>query len=272
MLLLGVGSVLNVQFGGAMLYVASAIAYLAYLTSPRKVLARIATVGLISGVVGHAVCFVVRALGAGLPLTSTGVILSGISMTIAAVWLVAQFYTGAIAVGAFVAPVAAVFAILAAALPSTEAMTAAPIPLLVFHIITVSVGIAVFALAGCTGVAYLIQERQVKRKTTGKLFRRLPSLDVLDKVGYRSQASGFVMLTLALISGAMMTSITGSKLGFHIGGEVIATLLLWGFYAGALQTRLFAGWRGRKGAWFAVVGFVLLNIAFLGIRVFSAIS
>lgn len=260
---------LTVQFGGAALYVGSAVAYLGYLTTPRKVLARVATAVLIAGVAGHTVCFIARALGGGLPLTSTGVILSALAMTVALVWLIAQFFTKAVIVGAFVSPVAAVFAILAAAVPSGHVVSSnTPAGLLFIHLGTVYVGLAVFALAGCVGVAYLLQERQVKRKTLGALFRRLPSLEVLDRVGYRSQAFGFVLLTLALITGAVIAAVTGQANTFHARAEVLATILLWGFYALALQTRLFAGWRGRKGAWFAVVGFVLLNLIFIVVRVF----
>lgn len=261
------------QFGGAALYVGSAFAYLTYLTLPRRTLGHIATGGLIAGVLGHVICFVARALGGGLPLTSTGVILSAIAMTVALVWLVAQFFTRAVIVGAFVSPIAAVFAILAAAVPSGEhAIETAPQGLLVAHLSMVYLGLAVFALAGCVGVVYLLQERQLKRKTLGKLFRRLPALDVLDRVGYRSQAAGFILLTLALITGAVIAAVTGKAMMFHARGEVLATILVWGFYAAALQTRLFIGWRGAKGAWFAVTGFFLINLVFLVVRVFAPVT
>src|SRR4030067_377771 len=58
------------------------------------------------------------------------------------------------------------------------------------HVLLLLVGDAVFAVAFGAGIMCLLQEKQVKRKKMGALFKRLPSLDVLDDVNYRCLTIG----------------------------------------------------------------------------------
>ena len=44
----------------------------------------------------------------------------------------------------------------------------------------------------------------------------------------------------------------------------ILTLLAWLIYAVLLHERLTVGWRGRRAAWLAILGFLVLLITFVG--------
>ena len=59
---------------------------------------------------------------------------------------------------------------------------------------------------------YLLQEKQVKRKKMGALFRRLPSLDVLDDINYRCLTIGFPFLTVGIITRITSYNVCYTKL------------------------------------------------------------
>jgi cytochrome c-type biogenesis protein CcsB len=134
-----------------------------------------------------------------------------------------------------------------------------------FHVLTMFLGNAAFALACGVGVLYVLQERAIKKKTQGFFFRRLPSLELLDTVGYRCIVSGFVVLTTGLVAGFIYARIAWGHFWSWDPKEVWATVV-WLFYAALLHERLTIGWRGRKSAVMSIVGFVVVLFTFLGVN------
>ena len=122
-----------------------------------------------------------------------------------------------------------------------------------------------WAVSFCVAVVYLIQERFLKARHLGPLFRRLPPLDSLDRLNQIAILSGFVLLSVGLFLGAAWVTVN-PKPGYRIWADplVIFTSSLWVWYAFAVQSRLFAGWRGRKSAYFAIVGFAAMLISIVG--------
>ena len=47
--------------------------------------------------------------------------------------------------------------------------------------------------------------------------------------------------------------------------KILASLLIWAWYAVAIQSRLVFGWRGRAGVLFSVVGFVGVVVSLVGV-------
>jgi len=58
---------------------------------------------------------------------------------------------------------------------------------LIIQIVVVGFGLALL---------YLASERQLKSKRPGRLFARLPSLDLIDRAGYRLAVWGFIFLVI----------------------------------------------------------------------------
>src|SRR5580704_14904934 len=69
------------------------------------------------------------------------------------------------------------------------------------HIVLVLLGYAALLLTAVAAVIYLIQERELKRKTPRKFHYRLPPLGTLDELISRFMAAAFVLITLATIAG-----------------------------------------------------------------------
>jgi cytochrome c-type biogenesis protein CcsB len=135
---------------------------------------------------------------------------------------------------------------------------------LTFHLGTVFTGYAFWGLAFVAGVMYLIQERQIKSKQTGPIFRRMPSLQVLDNLNYFCLTLGFPMMTLGIITGsAYAQQVFGTY--WRWDPKEVWSLILWLFYAALIHQRLTVGWRGRRAAVMSIVGFSVLCFTFVGV-------
>ncbi len=94
--------------------------------------------------------------------------------------------------------------------------------------------------------------------------RAMPSITAIDALLYRTVGVAFPLLTLLLITGAVWAN---ESWGRYWGWDPKETgaLVAWMAYAGFLHTRISHGWRGRKSAYFALLGFALVIFTWLGV-------
>ncbi|MDP9108444.1 MAG: c-type cytochrome biogenesis protein CcsB [Pseudomonadota bacterium] len=128
------------------------------------------------------------------------------------------------------------------------------------HVPANFIGYGTFSLAAMVGVAYLL-------KSNGILVDRLPSLEVLDDVMYKSIAVGFTFFTIATILGGLWAAEAWGGYWSWDPKETWA-LIVWLNYAAWLHMRLMKGLRGRFAAWWALIGLVVTTFAFLGVNMF----
>ena len=69
------------------------------------------------------------------------------------------------------------------------------------HIFFLMLSYAAFMAAFITGLLFLVQERQLKQKRMGLLFRRLPALESLDRMNFVAIGVGFGLLSAGVVSG-----------------------------------------------------------------------
>lgn len=143
-----------------------------------------------------------------------------------------------------------------------DAMASAWIPL---HTLSIYGSVALFALAFGSGVAYLSQDRALrKKKLPGQSRLRLPPLGVLDGINHWGFAAGLIGLSIGIVTGTFF-AVSGGATGVDLRPKVVATLGLWMLYALGWQARFMLGWGGRKAAWVAIIGFVGLIASAVGI-------
>lgn len=92
----------------------------------------------------------------------------------------------------------------------------------------------------------------------------MPSLEHIDGMLYRTVGVAFPLLSLLLITGAVWANESWGRYWGWDSKEVGA-LVAWMAYAGFLHTRISHGWRGRKSAYFALLGFALVIFTWLGV-------
>lgn len=173
--------------------------------------------------------------------------------------------------GALLLPVAMVMQVVvrvAPAVHSSQAMAAGKTWLGTAHVLTATIGIALFGVAAATGMVYLVIERRLKRFRTlpqGPLATRGPSLETLDAWHQQSIGLGFLCFTVALVTGTYWLMLStkvaaGAGLFDHVQelfGQSRYTLAVgtWLLYVGLLCGRFVWGLRGRRAAWATLVGF-----------------
>lgn len=134
----------------------------------------------------------------------------------------------------------------------------APRPLLQWwisiHVALFLLGYAALFLTSVAGVMYLIQERELKSKRPRAFYYRLPPLAKLDEMGYQALSAAFVTVTLGLIAASIWAF---AKWGSNwvVDPTIALAFLTWGICFAMVVGRLAVGWRGRKGAYFSIMGF-----------------
>lgn len=129
------------------------------------------------------------------------------------------------------------------------------------HIALIFTGYAALFLSFGASLLYLVQERSLKAKKgdTG-IMSRLPALEVIDEIGYRSLLLGFPFMTLGLVAGTVVAQSTFGHVNL-LDPKVLLSILMWFVYMVLLYTRWNAGWRGRRAAYLATGAFVAAVVA-----------
>jgi len=92
----------------------------------------------------------------------------------------------------------------------------------------------------------------------------LPSADTLDHVTYKAICIAFPLLTGMIAAGAYWANRTWGSYWSWDPKETWAAIT-WLIYAGYLHMRITRGWRGRRAAYFAILGFGVVIFTFLGV-------
>jgi ABC-type uncharacterized transport system permease subunit len=227
-------------------------------TRGREVLARIVMPALWLGATLHLVSLVESASEFGrLTPASANEAESLLAFLIIAFFLAVWAKYKALSPGLFIFPLVFLLTFVAAIgpqLPESES------PLLgrgwiFFHVALVFLGYAALVLSAVASVLYLFQERTLKAKRPGLLAGRMPALEVIDEIGYRSLLIGFPFMTLGLIVGLAVAQ-RHFGVGSFLDPKVLLSLLAWVVYMLLLYTRRTNGWRGRKAAMLSTFAFL----------------
>ena len=249
-------------------YILSAGGYVAFLIQQKPHWHKMGYILLIIGFILHTLTIGHAYIIAGhVPVQNLRETLSIAAWAIAGITIGFQYKYHLKVLGVFAAPLAALIMIVASQL-STEPVQTKNLfnsIWLLFHIISVFLGDAAFALACGVGLFYLVQEQTIKKKKRGFFFRRLPSLELIDTTGYACIIFGFTMLTIGLITGfAYAKSVWGKFWSWD--PKEIWSGIAWLLYAALLHGRISMGWRGRKAAIMSIIGFAVLMFTFFGVN------
>jgi cytochrome c-type biogenesis protein CcsB len=96
------------------------------------------------------------------------------------------------------------------------------------------------------------------------LERLLPSADNLDRITYKTICIAFPLLTLMIAAGAFWANRAWGSYWNWDPKETWAAIT-WLVYAGYLHMRITRGWRGRRAAYFAILGFAVVMFTFFGV-------
>jgi cytochrome c-type biogenesis protein CcsB len=128
---------------------------------------------------------------------------------------------------------------------------------LYLHVSMIVLGYTAFFLTFAAGLLYLLQERELKSRRPRAWFHSLPPLESIDDLAYKSLSIGFPFITIGIVTGAIWaSSLWGSE--WPMDPKIAWSFATWIIYLALLSARWVGGWRGRKAAYIAIVGFLAI--------------
>ena len=249
------------------LYLASMVSYIIFFALKKEKPGFWGNAFAAAGFILHTVALVVRTIGAGrLPLTNQYEFSTSFAWGICLCYLVFLWRFRFRALGAFAMPV--VFIVIGyAAMQSKEVrelMPALRSGWLAVHVSSAILSYGAFGVSFAVSLIFLIKG---KMKDSTFMKEHIPSDERLDMISYRAVSFGFLFLTFVMITGAIWAE---QAWGSYWSWDPKETwsLVTWIIYAIYLHLRLSRGWRDKKAAIFAVVGFICVIFTYIGVNTF----
>jgi ABC-type transport system involved in cytochrome c biogenesis permease subunit len=121
---------------------------------------------------------------------------------------------------------------------------------LTIHVLTCFIGYSALTAGFVSGLVILFKKKEISK---------------LDAISHKIIAFGFLFLTLGIITGAVWAN---SAWGTYWSWDPKETwsLTTWFIYAIYLHTRFTKGWKEKKAAWLAVIGFLAMLFTYFGVN------
>ncbi len=157
-------------------------------------------------------------------------------------------------------PVAAATIGLLLAYPNGHLLTGASWQLQV-HILCSLLAYSILGLAVFQAILLSIQDRHLRNRQPGGFIRALPPLAVMESLLFQMIATGFALLTLALVTGFLFLEDIFAQ---HLVHKTTLSIIAWVVFGILLWGRWRFGWRGRTTRRWTIGGFIFLMLAYFG--------
>ncbi|MGH2709874.1 MAG: c-type cytochrome biogenesis protein CcsB [Actinomycetota bacterium] len=280
------------------LYLAASVGYFHHLVFRRRAVLRVARAGAYAGVALHGGSIVARGIDAGrAPWGNLFEYVTVVGFLIVLGYLVIERLWRTESLGGFVlgTAAAALGGAILAYVPPGPLVPALNSYWLLIHVVMATIASAMFTLGFVFTVLYLVQDRKERRMAASRApvatrehalvaagvgerpedyvlaeasdeptesnhpstRSRLPAAGTLDRLAYRTIVFAFPIWTLAVILGAIWAEEAWGRYWGWDPKEVWA-FVTWVLFAGYLHARATVGWRGRRAAVLAILGFAAL--------------
>ncbi len=129
------------------------------------------------------------------------------------------------------------------------------------HVSVTMIGEAFFAIAFVTSIMYLTADSKQKKGIKTGL-----SAEKLDEVSYKCIAIGFPLFTLGGMVFGMVWAYKAWGSYWSWDPKEVWSLITWFVFALYLHTRLVMGWKGRRAAIIAILGFLAALFTYFGVN------
>jgi ABC-type uncharacterized transport system permease subunit len=187
------------------------------------------------------------------------------SLSIAA-WLmacVALFYSRSnltIQPGLIIYPIVMISLVLKASFPGHITPHSVD-PALEWHILLSLASYSLFTLAAIQALLLALQEKQLRQHNITGVLRKLPPLESMEKGLFQLLSTGFILLTIGLLTGVLFIEDLFAQ---HLVHKTILSIIAWCVFATLLWGRFYYGWRSITAVRWTLVGFVFLVLAYFG--------
>ena len=129
------------------------------------------------------------------------------------------------------------------------------------HVLTSMLAYSLLTLASAQALLLAIQDNHLRRHHPGGFIRALPPLQTMEALLFEMISIGFLLLSVALITGFVYLE---DMFAQHLVHKTVLSIVAWIAFATLLWGRYRFGWRGRTAIRWTLVGFAVLMLAYFG--------
>ncbi len=239
-------------------YGLAALIYLSFLFGKKEARAKAGFAAAVAGLVIHTGALVIRTIESGhAPFTNMYESLSFLAWASILAFVLISFRHAIPKVGAYIL----LITIGLMALASSPLMPKEATPLvpalqsywLWLHVSVTLLGEAFFAVAFITSLMYLAAKEPEKKER-------------MDSVSYRAVSVGFPLFTLGGLVFGMVWAQKAWGTYWSWDPKEVWSLITWFVFALYLHTRIVMGWKGRRSAFIAIIGFLAALFTYFGVN------
>ncbi|MCB0746085.1 MAG: cytochrome c biogenesis protein CcsA [Ignavibacteriales bacterium] len=132
--------------------------------------------------------------------------------------------------------------------------------LLGIHVISALGGYSGFTIAAVYGALFLLLYKDIKINKYGLIFKRLPSLEILEKLNFYSVLIGFILLSISILIGVLWLPTAFPDFSY-IDPKLISVSIVWLVFGIGILAKLMAKLYGRKVIMFSLAGFIIAMLS-----------
>ncbi len=204
-----------------------------------------------------------------IPVTSRAEFLSLVALCIGLVYAVAERKHGDPNTGIFF-----IAMMVATQAWSSWLMEPAPPPAILedhsvygVHVLLTVFGFTALAVSALYALMYILLTRQLTSRNLGVIFRRLPSLNILEKMSRLSTLCGVVFLGTGLATGHFLAMYVLEDFDF-LDPKIVIAYIAWAAYAAGYFVVKLRGLSGIRMAYLSLIGYLALIASMVLVNTF----
>ncbi len=187
--------------------------------------------------------------------------LSTVGWLTAGLLLATCFGRASISIGLIVLPLAGITAVLGGTLPEVSFIPEGGNKGLEIHIFISLLAYSMLTLATLQALLLSYQSNHLHNHHPGGVLRILPPLQEMEHLLFQLLTAGFLLLSVALITGFIFLDNIFAQ---HLVHKTVLSIIAWFAYGILIWGHLQFGWRGKLAVRYTLIGFVLLMMAYFG--------
>ena len=129
------------------------------------------------------------------------------------------------------------------------------------HIILSIIAYSLLTISALQALFLALQDYHLHHKHPGWVLKKLPPLQIMEKLLFQMIGIGFIFLSLSLLSGIFFLQDIFSQ---HLVHKTILSITAWFVFAILLWGHWRYGWRGKTAIRWTIGGFTVLMLAYFG--------
>jgi HemX protein len=135
------------------------------------------------------------------------------------------------------------------------------------HVSSALLGYAAITIAGAYGLMYLMLYHEMKTSRFGAIYKKLPTLETLERMTFTAVKLAFLLLSIAILFGFIWLHLAIANPNYF-DPKLVGTIMIWIMYGFLVIAKTRYGWKGRKGMILSIIGFFISIFSLTIINIF----